>query len=126
MKRIMVVDDDSSTLDVITLLFEMEGYEVLGLRNCMQLDQAITRFSPGIILMDVIMGLIDGRDICKELKNSRHRNIPVLLMSVVNGFYKDAEKPLFSDDFIEKPFDVEVMLIKVQALIGAAGSDNTA
>ncbi len=122
----MVVDDDPSTLDVITLLFEMEGYEVLGLKNCMQLYEAISRFSPSIILMDVIMGSIDGRDICKELKNSPHRNIPVLLMSVVNGFYKDAEKPLFSDDFIEKPFDVEVMLTKVYALIGATGSDNLA
>ncbi|RZK33437.1 MAG: response regulator [Pedobacter sp.] len=120
MKRILVVDDDPSTLDVIILLFEMEGYEVLGLKNCLDLYHSISNFAPNIILLDVIMGSVDGRDICKELKLSQHRNIPVLQMSVVNKFYKDPQKPLHADDYIEKPFDLDVMVSKVQSLMNNA------
>lgn len=117
MKRILVVDDDPSTLDVIILLFEMEGFEVLGLMDCVDLYNSISNFTPSIILLDVVMGSIDGRDICKELKLSQHRHIPVLQMSVVNKFYNDPKKPLHADDYIEKPFDLDVMVSKVRSLM---------
>lgn len=113
----MVVDDDPSTLDVIMLLFEMEGFEVLGLKDCLALYDSINNFMPNIILLDVVMGSVDGRDICKELKLSPHRNIPILQMSVVNKFYKDPQKPLHAEDYIEKPFDLDVMISKVERLI---------
>ena len=122
MQRIMVVDDDPSTLDVIMLLFEMEGFEVLGLMNCLDVYDSLTNFMPSIILLDVVMGSVDGRDICKELKSSPYKDIPVLLMSVVNEFYNDPRKPLFADDFIEKPFDLDVMVNKVHSLINKAKS----
>lgn len=117
MKRILVVDDDPSTLDVIILLFEMEGFEVLGLKDCLDLYNSISNFMPKIILLDVVMGSVDGRDICREIKLSVHRNIPVLQMSVVNKFYKDPKKPLYADDYIEKPFDLDVMVSKVHTLM---------
>lgn len=117
MNRILVIDDDPATLDVIKLLFEMEGFIVLGLCDCSSLEHSITTFLPSIILMDVIMGMEDGRDICKYLKSSIHQHIPLVLMSVVNGFYSDVKKPLYSDDYIEKPFDLETMLSKVNHLI---------
>ncbi|RZK14939.1 MAG: hypothetical protein EOO86_17685 [Pedobacter sp.] len=90
MKRILVVDDDPSTLDVIILLFEMEGFEVLGLMDCVDLYNSIS---------------------------NQHRHIPVLQMSVVNKFYNDPKKPLHADDYIEKPFDLDVMVSKVRSLM---------
>ncbi|MFC4209729.1 response regulator transcription factor [Pedobacter lithocola] len=117
MNRILVVDDDLPTLEVIKLLFEMEGFNVMGLDNCSKLGYSIQTFIPNLILMDVIMGGIDGRDICKELKSSVHNDIPIVLMSVVNGFYKDEKKPLYSDDYIEKPFELDIMLSKIKILI---------
>lgn len=117
MNRILVIDDDGATLDVIKLLFEMENYIVLGLDNCATLGSCLDTFKPSVVLMDVIMGTIDGRDVCKELKTSKHKHIPLMLMSVVSGFHIDPVKPLHSDDYIEKPFDLDVMLSKVERLI---------
>lgn len=122
MKRIIVIDDDPATLDVIKLLFEIEGFCVLGLVDFKTLYQTIDEFEPTIILMDVIMGMVDGRDICKDFKLSAYKHIPVILMSVVDGFHEDTRKPLYSEDFIEKPFPLDVMLDKVDKLIRGTSS----
>jgi DNA-binding response OmpR family regulator len=116
-RRILVIDDDGPTLEVISLLFQMEGYEVAVLQDCGGLNDLLETFKPHIVLMDVMIGSLDGRDACREFKNSEHRHIPLILMSVIYRFHEDLTKPLFSDDYIEKPFDLEVLLEKVQVLL---------
>lgn len=120
MNKILVIDDDHPTLDAIKLLFEMENYDVIGRDNCLDLNDLLRSFKPDIILIDIIMGSVDGRDVCRELKESEYKYIPVILMSVIYGFDKDLSKPLSSDDFIDKPFDLELMLSKVHALVNSS------
>jgi len=117
MKRILLIDDDPATLDVIKILFEMEGFEVLGLADTAELYPSILSFKPSVILMDVLIGAIDGRDICAELKASTYKHIPLMLMSVVSKFTEDPSHPMFCDDYIHKPFELDVMLSKVRKLI---------
>ncbi|TCD02153.1 response regulator transcription factor [Pedobacter frigidisoli] len=117
MSKILVLEDDSATLDVIKLLFELEGYQVLGISDHSILFDAIEKYLPSVILMDVIIGQADGRDICQLLKSSVYKDIPVLLMSVVNNFHSDLEHPMIADDYIDKPFDLDVMVSKVKTLI---------
>ncbi|UKT62159.1 response regulator [Pedobacter mucosus] len=115
--KILVIDDDPGTLEVIKLIFEIEDYIVMGKDNCANIDNLLDSFKPDIVLMDVIMGSVDGRDVCKELKTSRFQNIPVILMSVISAFHNDPLKPLYSDDYIEKPFELEDMISKVKHLL---------
>ena len=117
MGKILVVDDDAATLEVIEIVFAQEGYDVLALSHCNDIEDVLKSFCPDIILMDVILGMVDGRDICRQLKSSSNRHIPLVLMSVVNGFYEDPAKPLFSDDFIEKPFNIDELTHKVKVLL---------
>ncbi|UKT64457.1 response regulator transcription factor [Pedobacter mucosus] len=116
MERILVVDDDTATLEVIILLLEIEGYEVLGVANCSNIINVIDNFKPKAIIMDVIMGSVDGRDLCAELKNS-YTHIPIMLMSVVNNFHIDVKHPMLADDYIDKPFELTDMVSKIAALV---------
>ncbi|UKT66029.1 response regulator transcription factor [Pedobacter mucosus] len=117
MNKILVIDDDPPTLDAIKLLFEMENYDVIALDSCTDLLKVLAAFEPDIILMDVILGTVDGRTVCKELKSLYNIHIPVILMSVVSSFQENTFIPLCSDDFINKPFDLELMLSKVEYLL---------
>lgn len=117
LNKILIFDDDHATLDVIKIVFLEDGYDVLGLSHCNDIYGILKYFKPDIILMDVLLGVIDGRDICKELKSSPYKHIPVVLMSVVTGFYADLKKPLFSEDFIEKPFNIVDLTNKIKKLL---------
>ncbi|UKT62991.1 response regulator transcription factor [Pedobacter mucosus] len=122
MSKILVIDDDPATLDVLMLMFKIEGYHIFGRNSCLNIIEDIETVKPDLILLDVIMGSIDGRDVCRELKQSKHKHVPIILMSVINNFYADINKPMFSDDYIEKPYDLDVMLNKVNVLITKATS----
>jgi DNA-binding response OmpR family regulator len=118
MKRIIVVDDDEEVLDTIELVLEIGGYEVEPLADAENIHEHIQNFNPDLIILDIVLGKIDGRVICKEIKsNSKTKHIPVLMMS---GLYKAEEINTLDtppDDFMPKPFKMDVLLEKIEKLI---------
>lgn len=112
-KKVLVADDDPAILHSIKMLLEDEGYCVetaVGDRTA----QAVLDFSPGLILLDIWMSGMDGRDICKQLKSQKStKHIPVIMISA----HQDVENIAIgsgADDFIAKPFDIFKMLEKVE------------
>lgn len=65
-KKILVVDDDIR--EIITTILEAEGYLVVGLDNGTAVHATLLEFGPEVVLLDVMLGDADGRDICKSLK----------------------------------------------------------
>jgi len=105
-KKILVVDDDESIVEVIQLLLESEGYQVESSLN----GDCIPNFpggTPDLILLDVLLSGKDGREICKRLKSDPETaHIPVIMLSAhidANRLMRDSG----ADDFIEKPFDID-------------------
>lgn len=115
--RILIIEDHHATLDAIRMIFEFEGYEVLGLSGTMDLHTQVASFLPDVILIDVLLGTTDGRAICTELKLSVHAAIPILLMSSRNGFQNSTYYKKHWDDYIEKPFEMEAITERVKLLI---------
>lgn len=118
MKRIIVVDDDEEVLDTIELVLEIGGYEVEPLNDAEGIHETIHSFNPDLIILDIVLGKIDGRTICNEIKtNPKTKHIPILMMS---GLYKADEINLLEtppDDFMAKPFKMDVLLEKIEKLI---------
>jgi len=110
----MIADDDPAILDAVGILLEFEGYDVKGSPNGAELLKMNTEF-PDLVLLDIWMSGSDGRDICRHLKNNpRTSKIPVLLISAS----KDIEHSALeagADDFLEKPFDMTVLLDKIES-----------
>ncbi len=118
MKKIIVVDDDEEVLDTIELVLEIGGYEVEPLSDAEGLHETIGEFNPDLIILDIVLGKIDGRTLCNEIKvNPKTKHIPILMMS---GLYKAEEINLLAtppDDFMPKPFKMDVLLEKIENLI---------
>jgi DNA-binding response OmpR family regulator len=118
MKKIIVVDDNEEVLDTIELVLEIGGYEVEPLNNADGVYETINSFNPDLVILDIVLGKIDGRTICSEIKgNPKTKHIPILMMS---GLYKAEEISLLEtppDDFMPKPFKMDVLLEKIEKLI---------
>lgn len=114
-KKILVVDDDLAILEVIKIILEDKGYNVLTNSNGATVHTSIEEHQPDLILLDIWMSGFDGRDISKKLK-SHHKtqHIPVIVISAHNDTEKMA-KEAGADDFLAKPFDIEDLLTKVES-----------
>jgi CheY-like chemotaxis protein len=113
MKKVLVVDDNHEILSVIRIILEMEGYQVIYKDNAHHVMQTVFEYNPQIILLDVMIGDMDGREVCKALKtNPSTSHIPVVLISASPNI--DYNRYL-ANDFIAKPFDIEVLTEKVNS-----------
>jgi DNA-binding response OmpR family regulator len=113
-KNILIVDDDSEMVELICLILMEEGYNVWTLTSGDVIEKTMTTFNPDLILMDVMLADMDGRELCKQLKSSAQTNhIPVILISGSDELKLDVHSNGAPDDFISKPFDIESLLQKV-------------
>ncbi len=110
-KRITVADDDPGILDAVSMMLEMEGYEVNAtLNGNTVLNQ---NELPDVYILDIWMSGSDGRELCKQLKSDeKTKNIPVILISASNNLKQSAETA-GADDFLAKPFEIDALLEKI-------------
>lgn len=116
-KKILAVDDDSDILDVIRIILEDEGYEVVTLANAKYVFDVVKQNDPDLILLDVMLGGLDGRDICKALKeHESFKKIPVVMISASHNLDNLLLSPGAPDNFLAKPFDIDrlVEMVKTQ------------
>ncbi|WEA00798.1 response regulator [Mucilaginibacter sp. SJ] len=119
MRRILAVDDDKDILEIIKYILEDSGYEVDTLTEGRNLFDRIKQHEPDLILLDIMLGNLDGRELCKTLKNQQEtKNIPVILISAShNPGTLSQGSP---DDFIAKPFDIDVLLNSINRQLRSA------
>ena len=112
-QRILVVDDDESILEVIQIVLESEGYQIqISLSG--ECFQHFTNCLPDLILLDVLLSGEDGHEICKQLKHDQSTaHIPIVMLSAHSDASKLADVS-GADDFLEKPFDVDVLIETVE------------
>ena len=113
MKTIMIADDDRAILDAVCIMLEFEGYnvactpdgaDVLKLRSDL----------PDLLLLDIWMSGMDGRDICRQLKqDAATHHLPVVLISASRDIEMSA-LAAGADDFLAKPFEIDDLLGKIE------------
>ncbi|QQQ29268.1 response regulator [Chryseobacterium indoltheticum] len=118
-KRILIFDDDKSILDVFTIIFSENGYEVEVSETSHNIIERVTDFRPHLILMDNWIPDIGGIEAVKLLRNhSEFKDIPVIYISAnsdINTLAKKAE----ADDYLAKPFELQILEKKVEKFLGA-------
>jgi DNA-binding response OmpR family regulator len=113
-EKVLVVDDDNDILEIVSLLLVERGYDVKILDHGETIFEDIKSFEPGLVLMDVMLGGMDGREICKDLKtNPLTHTLPVILISGTHDLAESLNMPGGPDDFIAKPFDMDELYSKV-------------
>jgi len=108
-KKILVADDNPAILDALKIMLEEEGYEVETTVDGATV-QDIKEPLPDLLLLDIWMSGIDGRDVCKRLKsNAATKHIPVIMISATKDIEQIA-KDSGADDCVSKPFQMEHLL----------------
>ena len=121
MKRVLVVDDSTTVLEMARLALDESGFEVLTAMSAKEADPYILGPErPDLILMDVMLPVLDGDKKTRMLKDHEStREIPVLLLSS-----KPEEELQFlvaesgADGYIRKPFVNRHLVAKVEEVIG--------
>ena len=109
MKKILVADDDQGIIDVMQILLEDDGYEVITTLDGKKV-KVLCQQKPDLVFLDIWMSGVDGKIICQELKaDASTRNIPVVMFSA-NRDTKEIALECGADDFILKPFEISDLL----------------
>lgn len=112
--KVMVVDDDKSILEVLSIILKTNGLQVEGISEGGEVYDNVFVMHPNVILLDVNLGEHDGRDICKELKsNEETKDINVIMFSANHNIRQSAMESK-ANAFLEKPFDIEQLIEKVK------------
>ena len=115
-KTILIADDDKDIVDSITAILDHSGYEVLNVMDGTSVMQAVKAL-PDLILLDIQMPGHDGPTVCRQLKRQAStKDIPVIIVSASLDVQQKAEQA-GADDYLEKPFDIDVLQQKVFNLL---------
>lgn len=108
-KKILVADDDPGIVDVMQIVLEDEGYEVITTMDGQKI-LALSEQNPDLIFLDIWMSGMDGNIICRQLKaNEKLKHIPVIMFSA-NRDTKQISIECGADDFLSKPFEIAELL----------------
>ena len=131
-KKILIVDDDPNMVTAIKAVFKGDTYEVITASNGEEGLKEIVEQKPDVVILDVVMPVKNGFQVCKELKTEpkfkAFSKIPVLMLTV---YPDDREKLLLSmqdgmmmeaEDYIQKPFDPDELLERVVKLTKVTSS----
>lgn len=114
----MIADDDPGIVDSLSMMLEFEGYEVSSTLNGASLLEMDSNL-PDLLLLDIWMSGVDGRDICKQLKQQPHTSrLPILMISASKDIQRSAIDA-GADDFLAKPFEMDELLQKIQQNISS-------
>lgn len=117
-KKILVADDDPGIVDVMQIVLEDEGYDVITTMNGEQIIDLCEQ-NPDLIFIDIWMSGIDGNIICKKLKaDERLKHIPVIIFSA-NKNTRSISMECGADGFLSKPFELQELLTLTDKLISA-------
>jgi DNA-binding response OmpR family regulator len=115
-KKILIVDDDKDLLFGLKALLTNKGYNIRIIEDGKEALNMTETFRPDVILMDVHIADVDGREVCWQLKhNAATRHIPVIMISA-DSVKNEVMNKYNADDFMEKPFSLRTLYSKIQML----------
>jgi two-component system response regulator PilR (NtrC family) len=118
--RLLIVDDEASMLDFLSLLFQGEGYEVTTARSVTEARRCLERIAPDLVLCDILMPDGNGLDLLKEIKTGED-SPPVVMMTAYTSTKSAIEAmKLGAADYVSKPFDVDELKIVAQKALERA------
>ena len=109
-KKILVAEDDQAILEVIKIILEGEGFEIVSTDEQDTVHVLIAQHNPSLILLDIWLSGYDGGKIAKHLKSkSDTKHIPIIMISA-NNETPQISKESGADGFLLKPFDIDDLL----------------
>ena len=122
-QRILIVDDDENIAELISLYLMKECYETKIVGDGESALADFDEFKPHLVLLDLMLPGIDGYQVCREMR-SRSQTPIIMLSAKGEVFDKVLGLELGADDYLTKPFYLEELKMRIQALLKRAGKFN--
>jgi DNA-binding response OmpR family regulator len=115
-KKVMVVDDDEKTVELVRLYLDRDGYQVLTAYNGLEALRLARDSCPDLIVLDLMLPDVDGLEVCRTLR--RESDVPIIMLTARTT---DQDKlvglDLGADDYVSKPFSPKELLARVRAVL---------
>ena len=123
MERILVVDDEDKIRAIIRKYGEFEGYEIAEAHDGMEAVEICRKEDFDLIILDVMMPELDGFSTCREIR--KFKEIPVIMLSARGEEYDKIHGfELGIDDYVVKPFELEILHSRILALLRRTEKDS--
>ena len=116
MYRIYMIEDDDGILEAVKDRAQRWELEITGVTNFRRVLSEFTQLQPHLVIMDIGLPSFDGYHWCSEIR--KISNVPIIfLSSAADNMNMVMAMNMGGDDFVAKPFDIDVLIAKIQALL---------
>ncbi len=119
-KKIMVVDDERTLIELVTAVLEQEGFEVISANNGEEALEKLSTVKPDLVLLDMMMPGMSGREVCEKIrKDPKTKNLDVVFLTVAkfSETGRDLLKKMNVRDYITKPFENADLIKRVKKIV---------
>ncbi|MFZ1063573.1 MAG: response regulator, partial [Acidimicrobiales bacterium] len=120
MTRILIVDDDVELVEMMATFLAGDGYEIVKAHDSVTALALTASLNPDLVLLDIVLGDEDGRDVLKEIRLLS--DVPVIFLT---GRGLESERiaglKLGADDYVVKPFSLGEVSARVESVLRRAG-----
>jgi DNA-binding response OmpR family regulator len=115
--RVLVVDDDPTVSDVVRRYLEQDGFEVRLAADGLTALAAVQAEPPDLVVLDLMLGGIDGLEVCRRLRRDRP-DLPVVMLTALG---EEADRvvglEVGADDYVTKPFSPRELVLRVRSVL---------
>ena len=116
MAKILIADDNRQIISVLEEYAKKEGYETIVAKDGQEAIELFRKRQPDIILLDVMMPMIDGFEVCREIRKTS--NVPIIMITARGeDFEKIMGLDIGADVYIVKPFSPGEVMARVRAIL---------
>jgi DNA-binding response OmpR family regulator len=118
--RVLVVDDDPTVSDVVRRYLEQDGFEVRLAANGLTALDTVRAEPPDLVVLDLMLGGLDGLEVCRRLRQDRP-HLPVVMLTALG---EEADRVIGlevgADDYVTKPFSPRELVLRVRSVLRRA------
>lgn len=115
-QKILIVDDDENIANLISLYLTKECFETRIEHDGQAALAAFKEYNPNLVLLDIMLPIMDGYQVCREIRNISKTPI-IMLSAKTEVFDKVLGLELGADDYMIKPFDSKELVARVKAVL---------
>ena len=114
---ILLVDDEPSIIQLSRMYFERDGFRVQEINDGESALEAVAKYRPALIVLDVMLPKLDGFEVCRKLRAGGDQTPVIMLTARDEDIDKILGLELGADDYLTKPFNPRELIARVKAIL---------